>query len=33
MIEAAYRIQGERIAYEEREASSEGSQPIRSIYR
>ena len=33
MIEAAYRIQGERIAYEEREDSSEGSQPIRSIYR
>jgi uncharacterized protein (DUF488 family) len=33
MIEEAYRIQGERIAYEEREASSEPGQAIRSLHR
>jgi uncharacterized protein (DUF488 family) len=32
MIEEAYRIQSERIAYDEGEASSD-SEPIRSIYR
>jgi uncharacterized protein (DUF488 family) len=33
MIEEAYRIQSERIAYEEGEASSDGDQPARSISR
>jgi uncharacterized protein (DUF488 family) len=33
MIKEAYRIQSERIAYDEGEASSETEQPIRSLYR
>lgn len=33
IIEEAYRIQGERIAYDKSEASSNADQPIRSVNR